>query len=197
MKFYKILIAVFLLVPGLATPVLAQSFEIDQRNSSLKVDGTSNIHDWSLNAENFHANLEIEMRGSILKDISKLEFTLEPNSLKSGKAGMDKNTYRALKTSKNEKISFNIKEVKNINQLSETKFKVSTTGILEIAGVKKQIPLFFYISPDQDKISLEGEYNLAMTDYGVEPPTAMFGTIKTGDRVRVTFQIQFKKQLQP
>jgi hypothetical protein len=32
-----------------------------------------------------------------------------------------------------------------------------------------------------------------MTDYGVDPPTAVFGTIKTGDAIDINFNLNYTK----
>jgi hypothetical protein len=35
---------------------------------------------------------------------------------------------------------------------------------------------------------LTGQLPIRMSDYGIKPPTAMMGTIKTGNDVKVTFR---------
>jgi len=32
-----------------------------------------------------------------------------------------------------------------------------------------------------------------MTEFGIEPPTAIFGTLKTGDEISIDFNVVFKK----
>ena len=38
-----------------------------------------------------------------------------------------------------------------------------------------------------------GSYIMKMTDFGVDPPTAVFGTIKTGDEITIDYNLQLKK----
>jgi hypothetical protein len=40
-----------------------------------------------------------------------------------------------------------------------------------------------------DSVQLEGFLSLDMTDYGVDPPTAILGTLHTGDKVTVRFVV--------
>ena len=36
-----------------------------------------------------------------------------------------------------------------------------------------------------------GSIKIVMSDYGIEPPVAMFGTLKTGDEVTIDFELKF------
>ena len=186
---FRILIAALLLSFG----VNAQSYKLNNEASSLLIDGTSNIHDWTIEAENTGGNLTAEFDADKLKDIGKLEFTVMAESLMSGKSGMDKNTYKALNTDKYKEITYKLKDVKSIDKVSENTYKVKTSGTLEIAGKKKDINLDFNLKKGSNQIVLNGEYKLNMTNYGVEAPTAMFGTIKTGEDVVIKFESQFNK----
>ncbi|MCH4824462.1 YceI family protein [Gramella lutea] len=186
---YRILIVALLLSFG----VNAQSYKLNNEASSLLIDGTSNIHDWTIEAENTGGNLTADFNASELENISKLEFTVVAESLMSGKSGMDKNTYKALNTDKHKEITYKLKDVKGIDKVSPGTFKVKTTGSLEIAGTTKDINLDFNLKSGSDQIVLTGEYKLNMTNYGVEAPTAMFGTIKTGEDVVIKFESHFKK----
>jgi polyisoprenoid-binding protein YceI len=40
-----------------------------------------------------------------------------------------------------------------------------------------------------NSMTVSGDYTLKMTDYGIQPPKAMWGTIKTGDEVTIKFEI--------
>lgn len=189
----KVLIAALLISLGMNINLNAQSYNLNNKSSSLVVDGTSNIHDWTLEAESTSGTISVEINEGKLEEINTLRFTVEAEALKSGKSGMDKNTYKALNTDKHKKITYQLKSVKEISSGSNGTYKVKTTGSLEIAGIKKDITLNFNLSIDPNKIILKGEHNLNMTDYGLEPPTAMFGTITTGETVTIKFESHFNK----
>ena len=171
----------------------AQSYKLNNEASNLLIDGTSNIHDWTIEAENTSGILITEFDDSKLEDIEKLEFTVKAKSLMSGKSGMDKNTYAALNTDEYENITYKLKKVNGINKISENNFEVKTTGSLMIAGTTKDINLNFKLNNNNNELVLTGEHKINMTNYGVEAPTAMFGTIKTGEDVTIKFESHFKK----
>ncbi len=186
---FRMLTAVLLLSFG----VNAQSYKLNNTTSSLLVDGTSNIHDWTIEAENTDGLLIVDFDEGNLEKIDKLEFSAVAESLVSGKSGMDKNTYKALNTDKYKNITFTLNKVNGIEKISGSDYKVKTTGSLKIAGVKKQVNLNFNIRCESDQLVLTGQYRLNMTDFGIDPPTAMFGTIKTGEEVLIKFESHFKK----
>lgn len=173
--------------------VAGQDFKINNSASHLKVEGTSNIHDWEMTAESFGGILDAKIENGQLVAIEELNFAVVAESLKSGKGGMDKKTYKALKTDNNQRITYQLEEVRNIDCVSQEICKLSTTGILNIAGTKKRIDLNFEARVDAEKIILSGEREINMTDYGIEPPSAMFGTITTGENVKIVFETVFNK----
>ncbi|GGG42979.1 hypothetical protein GCM10011532_28630 [Christiangramia forsetii] len=183
----------FIAVLLLSFGVNAQSYKLNNEASSLLIDGTSNIHDWTIEAKNTSGNLTAEFDEGKLDEIDKLEFTVIVESLVSGKSGMDKNTYKALNTDKYKEITYKLKKVESIEEVSTKAYKVTTIGSLEIAGTKKDIKLNFNLKSESNHIILTGDYQFNMTEYGIEAPTAMFGTIKTGEKVTVKFETQFNK----
>lgn len=185
----RMLAAILLISLG----VNAQSYKLNNKASSLIIEGTSNIHDWTLEAENSSGVLTAEFDEGKLEEIENLEFTVIANSLMSGKSGMDKNTYKALNTDKYREITFKLKNVQSIDKKSNDTYKVKATGSLEISGTKKDVNLNFDLKSNNNQIILTGEHKLTMTDYGVDAPTAMFGTITTGEDVVVKFKSHFNK----
>ncbi|GGK18496.1 hypothetical protein GCM10007962_10840 [Yeosuana aromativorans] len=168
----------------------AQEFKLLKEESSLKIMGTSSIHDWHEVAEDQSG--KINFNNLETGQIEKININIVAESLKSGKRGMDKNTYKALKTDKYKTISFQLTEVKKTISKDNGVFDVNAIGDLTIAGVKKTISLDFTLSVTDSKIKLTGEKKIKMTEFNIEPPTALFGTITTGDEITVEFSTIFK-----
>ena len=169
----------------------AQTFELKSDVSTLKVEGTSNLHDWQIVAEKQKGKLLVEGADGKLTKIKELEFSVTAESLKSGKSAMDKNTYKALKTDKNKQITFKLTKVNSIDCATANSCKASVTGNLTIAGRTKPIDMLFEMKIYGTKILLIGSKTLKMTDFGVDPPTALFGTITTGDEITIKFESSF------
>lgn len=192
-KQYFLGLGSFLIMIFSVQATFAQNFNINKGDSQLKIEGTSNIHDWEITAEDFQGNIDVELKDGQLVKMNELNFAVVAESLKSGKGSMDKNTYKALKTDKNQRITFQLSKVNNIDCTSNNQCKVSTSGYLSIAGTKKPVDIIFDATVNQNRIVLSGNKNINMTHFNVDPPTAMFGTITTGEEVKINFKTTFSK----
>jgi len=168
----------------------AQELSLNNATSELTVFGTSNLHDWDVKAEKQHGNMTLDKSDQL--QIKRLQVSVEAESLKSGKSGMDKNTYKALKTKKHKNISFDMKEVKSISKLNDNRYRVSVTGNLTIAGVTKNTGLDFILEVASSQVVLKGSKSFKMTEFEVDPPKALLGTVTTGDEVKIEFKTVFK-----
>lgn len=175
------------------TSLEAQTYTLQQSGSQMEVLGTSNIHDWELTVEDINGTLEVTQKDNILKNIEKLQLSILAESLKSGKGGMDKNTFKALDTPNYKNITYMLKSVERINAKSGKEYTISTTGDLTIAGVTKSVSIVFAAQILAGKITLEGEQEITMTDYKIDPPKALFGTITTGEKVTIKFKTTFTR----
>ena len=185
-----IMLMTFGLIP---IALAAQNFQLSKGEGEVMVTGTSTLHDWEEVAEQRSGSMAIDMTGE-LPSISSLKFTVEAESLKSGHDGMDKNTYKALNTDKHKEIVFKMGEVKSISPVvsATNKYKVVASGELTIAGKTNKVDLPFTLTINDGKAVLEGKKPLKMTDFGIEPPKALLGTIKTGDEIEVHYNTVWK-----
>lgn len=163
----------------------AQSRYVQSGASRISISGTSTLHDWTMATDKatFDASFETSVQGNPQQLIS-LKVSVPSESLKSGKNGMDKNAYSALKTDKNKHITF---------QLASAKVEDKTIrcyGNLSIAGTTKQIEVeaTYTVLPD-GSFQVKGSKKLAMRDYNVEPPSFMFGSVTTGNDITVSFDV--------
>ena len=174
----------FLLVLLWSTTSLAQTtFKSDLTNSSLTVAGTSTLHDWESVTESFTASAE-------LKDqtLQNVKVSVKVKSIKSGKSGMDSNTYAALKESQFPEIRF------SASQLKIDGTRIMGTGSLTIAGSTQTIEVnLSYEQWNTDSYHVIGEIKLKMSDFGISPPTAMMGAIKTGDDISIKLNLAMKQ----
>ena len=68
--------------------------------------------------------------------------------------------------------------------------KITCNGSLSIAGTTQKIDLEVtgVVQPD-NSIKCKGEKKIKMTDYKVDPPSFMMGTIKTGDEITISLDV--------
>ena len=153
----------------------------------LVISGTSSLHDWDMVSETATGKIQATLDGNNITAISSLIVEMPAESIKSGKGGMDKNAYKALKTSQFKSTKFNLKSA---TQNSDGTWNFS--GTFTFAGVSKAVTLKIKESTSNGQTVLEGTYPFKLTDYKIDPPTALMGTVKTGDDVKISFVLKFK-----
>ena len=146
--------------------------------STLEIEGTSTIHDWTVVANTMEGSLKTD--GSWLHT---LNFTVEVGSIKSTRgAVMDKKTHNALKIETDPVVTFVMDKVSDAGIVE---------GVLSIAGKEKTIEIPTTISNNDTTVKISGEYSITLQDWDIEPPSAMFGQIVVGDDVTVKFDLVF------
>ncbi|CAM3782229.1 YceI family protein [Flavobacterium cucumis] len=171
--------------------LIAQESKVVLAESNLKVLGTSNLHDWEINAKAMSGKASLAIEANDLKAIKNLDFSVEVEQLKSGKSGMDNNTFKALNSKTYKTINFKLVSVTKISEKSENNFTIETQGDLTISGVTKRINQTFAVKLVGKKAVFSGKTKIDMTVYGVKPPTALMGTIKTGKDVTVDYKVTY------
>jgi len=72
---------------------------------------------------------------------------------------------------------------------------ISAKGKLTIAGVSKDIWIagITTVNPSDMSVQTTGSAKIKMSEFNVEPPSFMFGAMKTGDEIIVKFSLTLKK----
>ena len=188
--FFKNWFLLLLIITPIYT-AFGQDSKVVLAESKLDVNGTSNLHDWTIEAKAMSGKASVTLDAGDLKAIKSLDFSVEVEQLKSGKSGMDKNTFKALKSTSHKNISFKLVKVVKITTISDNNYTIETQGDLTIAGVTKRINQSFTVKLTGKKMVFTGKQKIDMTVYGVEPPKALMGTIKTGKDVTVDFKVTY------
>jgi polyisoprenoid-binding protein YceI len=147
------------------------------------IAGTSTLHDWKMTSQGaiFQATLETGADGALIK-LTQVSMTLPAESLKSKEKAMDKNAYKSLHTDKHKDILFQL----TASKLSEKTLMCS--GNLTVAGVTRPVEVEVVYEARNGALVFKGSKKIKMTQFNVEPPSFMFGTIKTGDEITISFE---------
>jgi polyisoprenoid-binding protein YceI len=164
--------------------------------STMQIDGTSTIHDWTADVNDFSTSISMNSDSMETENpsnfVDSFSLTVPVDGIKSGKGGMDRKIYGALKQDDYPTIRFTLISVDASGQASESAVTMNATGELEVAGVAREItlPVESMIAED-GSIKFTGNYEMNMKDYNVDPPSAVFGTIKSGEKVTISFELFF------
>lgn len=182
-----ILLGFFNLTNGQET---TKNIELDIKlSSSVLIKGTSTLHDWESIVEKTNSQLVVNNLDDV--KIETLNVKVQVLSIKSGKSIMDKLTYKALKAEEHPIITFVFKKGEIVKEYANF-IDIKLIGDLSIAGVTKNVSVITKINKFGKTIILKGQHTLKMTDFGISPPKALLGTIKTGDEITIEFNLIFE-----
>lgn len=186
MKNRKLILSLLAIVFLAFNSNASDKYQLDKAASKLLIAGTSTIHDWEMEAREPKGGATIELNGTAVKSIVNADFKCPVAGLTSENSIMDKKTHKALNKSDFPEITFTLKEFDAASNRA--------TGDLSIAGTTKTVSLNVDLEIVSDsQILVKGEAPVKMSDFGIDPPTAMMGTLKTGDLVNVKYNLVFKK----
>jgi polyisoprenoid-binding protein YceI len=181
----RLLLLLFVISISVANTLFAQILYKQTGISNVTISGTSTLHEWTMSSKEAkcQATFEINTDGTPTK-LNSLSLTVRAESLKSDHLAMDKNAHSSLNTEEHKSITFDLTSA----TIAQT--KIQCTGNLTIAGVTKEVTLDaeYKVRPNYGLLCT-GSKKINMSDFEVDPPTFMFGTVKTGDEITVKFSI--------
>lgn len=162
--------------------------------AAVTVEGTSTMHDWEMKAANGDCTIGITTNDAgQITDVVSMNFTISSKALKSGKDGMDKNAYKALKADKNANITASLKSA-TVTTKDNVTYTVNAKVNLTMAGKTLEVPMVVYLKPNKaGVINVTTEKKIGMKDFGMEPPSFMLGAVKTGNEVTIKFNFNANK----
>lgn len=183
--FFKLLIIVLSIFPVFAFSQITYNI----KSHATVVSGSSNLHDWTATLETATGNCKVDTT-DLISEIKDINIEIDAQTLKSSKGSvMDSKMYDALKTEQYPKIIFKSVQSKIISKTTGIT-QVLIFGNLTIAGKTQKVEVTGFCQLLQDGFFLTmGSKKLKMSDFGIEPPTALFGTLKTDDEISISFRI--------
>ena len=178
----------------------AVRYEAQPGGSKMKIDGTSTIHDWTVECGVIGGFMEFDATFPSASPTAapdavkpRVEISVPVRQLKSGKKSMDTVMLDAMKQTKFPKIEYRILDLKPTAGAKGSTAQFDATGILTIAGVTRTNTMPVSIERiEAAKMKVTGITKLKMTDFGIKPPSpdvpGLSALIKTGDEVKITFE---------
>lgn len=153
----------------------------------MTVKGTSTMHDWESSVEKIECNALYKVEDDNLVAIRDAVIRIPVKSIRSTKGKMmDNKTWEAFQYSKFPSVFFALtsEKIDPVTRIAEL------SGNLTMAGTTKRIALSVsYKVLQNGELQITGSKKIKMTDFNMEPPTAMLGSIEVGDEVTITFDL--------
>jgi hypothetical protein len=181
------------LMPAAAQPNGGAPLALD--SARVTISGTSNVHAysaWTSTVRLVGAQVASPVSGPNFWElvtkpggVEGFEIAITAATLSSPKDGLDKNMHKALKVSEHRDITFRLTRL----EAGAAPGALQAVGMLQIAGVTREVTLPLKTTLKAGALTVTGELPLLMTDYGITPPKAMLGMLKTDPKVVVTFEV--------
>lgn len=159
----------------------------------ITISGTSNIHEYTAStttvrvtrAELADGVLGPDLWTGALKPggVNAFEVTVPAKTLTSPREGLDKNMHKALLVAEHPEIGFRLLRIEPAANGS-----ARAVGVLRVAGVEREVTFSITSERKGATLAVQGTLQLLMTDFGIKPPTAMLGMLKTDPKVTVKFE---------
>jgi polyisoprenoid-binding protein YceI len=198
---FNIAAAAMLAATLFIAPTTAENAPLTIGTARLTLAGTSNIHDYSATTTTVRVT---RTQLGTLPGGNLLDHALEPGvvqgfevaipvaSLASQKDGLDKNMQKALKADEHPEITFTLLRFENRPAPATGRRAI---GVLRVAGVDRQVAIDITTERKEATLVVKGTLALLMTDFGVAPPKAMMGMLKTDPKVTITFDVAITANL--
>jgi hypothetical protein len=210
--------AALLLLAMVSLPAAGQTTTLAARSGSkMRIEGTSNIHDWQVESPFIGGMLEVganfpldpgqavtpgkvEAKGDVFIQVRSLKSVEKDGKAYSDK--MDEVMWEHMRETENKRIVYHLTELtlKEAAKAKDAPYVFEAKGDLAVAGVTNQITMTVNVLPLSDKkLKITGSTNLKMTAYKIEPPAPKIalGMIKTGDDVKLIFEWMLAQRKAP
>lgn len=163
--------------------------------TELSISGTSTVHGFTCKTSRIDATLVVD-RGytkdltKVARPIVSVRVEIPAKSLDCGNGKMNGNMYGTLSADKNPTITY-VMSGYDLENATAAGFGANTTGVLKIAGKEKTIAMAVKAERVEDtKATAKGEQTILLTDFGIKPPSFMFGTLKVGNEIKIKFNLK-------
>ena len=187
--------SVLILVGSVPSLEAQTSYKVRNSNEiALSLSGTTPLRNWKMSAQGLQGDAKMVISTlNQLIEIDSLTFSLPVRNLKGDQAAMDKDAYRVLKADRYKEIVFSLNSAK-VEPEGEHLFLIKALGNLTVAGVTKEVTFTMHSKIAEDEsISFTGSEVVRMSDYNVERPSLLLGTIRAGDKMTLTYTLIFSK----
>ena len=166
-------------------------------NHSMKIDGSANVRDWDSEVKKIDA--EVVLKEFDLSDLSSLtakhfktlKLNMPVSDIESDSRRLTRNLQDYLKGDDHPYIKFNLKSIENVEAENNNSAVVTARGLINAAGVDHEVTMTVNASVNDGTVTFSGTQDLLMTDFDIDPPTAVMGTVRARDEIQIIYSLTF------
>ena len=190
----KKLLQTILITALCAFPVIsqAQNGKVQLSDTSkLSINGKSNVNDFRCQSEHELQKDSLDFQYHVMGDtvnVDGVSLFLEVSQFDCGKRAINRDFRSTLKYKEHPFIRITLNELHLEN--AESIIPKSAMVTITIADVERnyEVPLTAFSSME-DQVLVGGHKTLYMTDFGLDPPSPLFGLIQVSDELDIVFDL--------
>lgn len=175
-------------------PIVLESVDFSLKSVKATIKGTSTLHDWESKVTVIEGKGSFQSKDDELIAIKDVEIKISVKGIISEEGSMmDDKTYETFNSDKYPYIVYSFSNAV-VKTNKSNAVSIETIGNLTMAGTSKSVSLLATGTklPNGD-LQLTVSKTIKMTDYNMEPPVMLLGTIKVGDEITVIFDFVLVK----
>lgn len=164
--------------------------------SRLWLEGSSNLHDWSCDATEMTAEIRVRSHrdsttgGEVPTALERVTVSVPVQRIGCANRQMDGNLRKTLRAKEYPTIQFAMTGGELAAPAEQGRLTVVARGELTVSGITRPIELRAEGTDTGDgALRITGTQDILMTDYGIQPPSALMGLLKTANLVLVRFDL--------
>ncbi len=190
-----ILLAVITAFTGNHETVFSQRYTVSDA-SAMTIYGSSNVRDWEAEVHTIEGEIVLRKSGEFdwseadASWFEQVDLSIPVGDIDSGSRRMNNSMYDYLKKNDHPYISYEMLEAKELMTMENPGDVLRVRGVVTAAGESVEISHEVTITEDDDeRLNISGSHDLRMTDFGIDPPTALLGTIRSRDEMTIVFKL--------
>ena len=187
----------------LAVPGAAQAQDEPAQNTSVRVtgdiqvDGRATVGSWDCQVAEFDSEVELAedldgLGGLTFQDLGDAVtgLTMSVSAAMDCDDGDDMDEYsrEALEVEDHPTVDFEMNGYEVV-ETQGNEAEVELRGIMTISGDDRPVTIPATVAPEDNGLAVSGSFELDMTEYDVDPPRMMLGTIRVRSDVEISFDL--------
>lgn len=196
--FYKIILQSFLALAFIFSSAAAQNLTYSITDiEQFIIDGDSNVRDWDADITEASGTLVLTGVENLSIDqltpesFSSLTITIPVSKIETDSRRLTSNLQSYLKGDDYPEITFRLSEITSVD-VNNNRAAITANGTVNAAGADKNLTMNVEaVVNGNGSITFSGSQELLMTDFDIDPPTAMLGSVRARDEMTILFNITF------
>lgn len=166
-------------------------------NSKLFIEGKSNVNKFECHCTEDFPTTQVQFNSTPKNGtahFSKTEMKITTSKLDCGKKAINKDLLETLKADQYPKIILELCSLTFLEAASDTDWqKVKAETFLTIAGTTRTMNMLVKAKElGNNKYKIKSSEELKLTDFGIEPPTALLGLVKVKDEMTLHLDLEVR-----